>query len=249
MPIAHQSKNIDLRGHATHDGDGGKVVVWGGRTGYMSHVFQHLSAIALSLAAFSWAELVGGNGFIAAFVAGLVLGNTTVGVCECLYDFGEAEGQLLALLVFMIFGAALVPQALAHADAKVWIYALGSLTVVRILPVMLSLVGSGLRWDSQLFLGWFGPRGIASILFGLLLIEEVHGEAGEMLLGIVVVTVLASVVLHGASAYPGAVRYGDRVERLGEEAAEHQRVGEMRPRIRSKEDQLASLAGTAGDLE
>lgn len=212
---------------------GGQLVVWCSRKGYMSHVFQDLSAIALALAAFSWAELVGGNGFIAAFVAGLTLGNTAGGVCECLYELGEAEGQLLTLLVFTLFGATMVPAALAHAGGKVWLYALGSLTVARMVPVLASLVGSGLRWDSRFFLGWFGPRGIASILFGLLLVEEAHPAAGEELLAVVVITVLASILLHGATAYPAAEAYGARLEQAEEEMEEGREVTEMPLRIGS----------------
>ncbi len=124
---------------------GGRLVEWGQKSGWMNHVFLDLSAIGLSLAAFSWAELVGGNGFIAAFVAGLALGNTTGAVCECLYEFGEAEGHFMTLLVFMTFGAAMVPEALHHLDAAVVVYALLSLTLIRIVPVLSSLVGLGLR--------------------------------------------------------------------------------------------------------
>lgn len=214
---------------------GGKTVLGASKRGWMNHTFQDLSAIGLSLAAFSCAELLGGNGFIAAFVAGLVLGNTAVGVCECLYEFGEAEGQLMTLLVFLVFGVALVPTALAHFDATVIVYALLSLTVVRMVPVMLSLIGMRLRWDTQLFLGWFGPRGIASILFALLLLEETmgHGEGVEKMLVIIVTTVLFSVMLHGLTAYPLAVQYAAHIHRIEEKekASEHQEVSELRVRM------------------
>lgn len=218
---------------------GGKVVVWGQKSGWMNHTFQDLAVIGLSLGAFSWAELVGGNGFIAAFTAGLTLGNTARTACECLWEFGEAEGNLATLLVFMIFGAALVPAALAHLDATVVVYALGSLTVVRMVPVLVSLVGLRLRWDTRLFLGWFGPRGIASILFALLLLEEIGtGPEVERLLTIIVTTVLLSVFLHGLTAYPAAVRYSERLHAMEDkaQASEHQEVSEMPVRLRFAED-------------
>ncbi len=228
---------------------GGKLLEFCQKSGWMNHVFQELSAIGISLAAFSWAELAGGNGFMAAFTAGLVLGNTTRAVCTCLYEFGEAEGHFMTLMVFMVFGAAMLPQTLEHANATVVVYALASLTVVRSVPVMLSVVGLKLRWDTQLFLGWFGPRGIASILFCLLLLEETmgHGEAVELMFATVGVTVLLSVFLHGMSAYPGAVKYAERVHSVEEKAmvCEHEEVGEMPARLPYAEDS-PRRARTAG---
>ena len=100
---------------------GGMLVKWGQKSGWMSHTFQDLALIGLALGAFSGAELVGGNGFIAAFTAGLTLGNTARKACEGLWEFGEAEGSLMTLLVFMIFGAALVPPALACATPRKWL--------------------------------------------------------------------------------------------------------------------------------
>ena len=128
----------------------------------MNAAFQRLSVLGLALLAFAGAELVGGNGFIAAFVAGLTLGNTARAVCGCLYEFGEAEGQLLTLLVFLTFGAVMVPEAWPYWDGRALLYAVLSLTVVRMLPVVLSLLGAGLLTPSLAFIGWFGPRGVPS---------------------------------------------------------------------------------------
>jgi NhaP-type Na+/H+ or K+/H+ antiporter len=158
-----------------------------------------------------------------------------------LWEFGEAEGNLMALLVFMIFGAALVPPALARLDAAAFVYVLASLTVVRMVPVAVSLAGLKLRRDTRLFLGWFGPRGIASILFALLLLEEVGtGDQVERMFAIIVTAVLFSVVLHGLTAYPGAMRYAERLHGMDDEekasASEHQEVGEMPVRRRFAEE-------------
>ena len=171
------------------------------------------------------AELVHGNGFIAAFVAGLVVGNTARGICKSLYEFGEAEGQLLALLVFLVFGAVLVPQAWPYVDGRTWLYALLSLTLVRMLPVALALLGAGLRPVSFAFLGWFGPRGLASILFALLVVGEM--VEGRRLEAIVTWTVLLSMFLHGVTAYPLARLYGAYLAgRRPEAHAEHRLVSE-----------------------
>ena len=181
--------------------------------------------------AFGAAELVGGNGFIAAFVAGLTLGNTARGVCSCLYEFGEAEGQLLTLLVFLAFGAVMLPEALPHTTGAVVLYVLLSLTVVRMLPVALSLLGAGLRPASVAFLGWFGPRGLASILFALLVVEEGRLATGPLLEAVVMLTVLASTLLHGLTAYPLARRYGDYAAAMEETEAERAHAPELPVRI------------------
>jgi NhaP-type Na+/H+ or K+/H+ antiporter len=212
---------------------GGRLVEWGTKNRWMSDTFRHLSSLGLALLAYAGAELVGGNGFIAAFVAGLTVGNTVIGLGEALVEFAEAEGQLLTLLVFLTFGATMVPDVFAHLSWQAVVYGVLSLTVLRMLPVAMSLMGSGLSRPTVLFLGWFGPRGIASILFGLLVVAErsvlIHNE--EIFL-VVVVTVLLSVVAHGVTAYPGSLWYSRHAEGLHESAAERRDVAEMPVRIR-----------------
>jgi len=210
---------------------GGRVVGWGTQSGWINPAFQRIAGLGLALLAFGAAESVGGNGFIAAFVAGLTLGNTARGVCECLYEFGEAEGQLLTLLVFFAFGAAMLPEALPHITGSAVLYALLSLTVVRMVPVALSLLGTGLRPASIAFLGWFGPRGLASILFALLVVEEGSLESGPFLLSVVALTVLGSTFLHGVTAYPIARRYGAYTSALADAKAEHADAPELPVRI------------------
>jgi len=215
---------------------GGKAVARATEAGWMNHAFQHLSALGLALLAFAGAELLHGNGFIAAFVAGMVLGKTvSESVCECLYDFAEAEGQLLALLVFLTFGAFLLPHEVQHVQWQYVVYGLLSLTIVRMLPTALSLVGAGLKWPTLAFLGWFGPRGIASILFGLLVIDASGLAHQDEIFATVLVTVLLSVVLHGVTANVGAGWYSRHAEAIDRDDPVHQEVPEMRPRIRHSE--------------
>lgn len=196
---------------------GGKLVERGGRSGWITHSFQDLASLGLSLLAYSLAELVGGNGFIAAFSAGLILGNTSRAICTCLYEFAEAEGQLLTLLTFMMYGAVMVFPALDLINVSMILYGLLSLSVVRILPVAISLIGAHLQWDSVLFLGWFGPRGIASILYGLLVLGKVNLSSHEEIFTITITTVLMSVFAHGLTALPGANWYARRVEKMKDE--------------------------------
>ena len=190
---------------------GGRLVSLGTRTGWMSPSFQRLSALALAFLAYAGAEQVGGNGFIAAFFAGLALGNAARPICACLYEFAEAEGQLLTLVAFLVFGAASVMPALEHVSVAVVLFAVLSLTVVRMIPVSISLLGHGLGSASHHFLGWFGPRGLASILYVMLVLEGVALPGRELIFSIVILTVVLSVFVHGITAYPGANWYAARI--------------------------------------
>ena len=193
------------------------------RSGWMNESFALLSGLALAVLSYGLAERVGGNGFIAAFAAGLVMGHTVRHACGAVYEFAEAEGQLLSLITFLLFGAVLVAPASSHWSPAVALYAALSLTVVRMLPVSIGLVGARLRPATHLFLGWFGPRGLASILFALLILDRTAIAERELLLSVVVATVLASVFAHGITAAPGATVYGRSMER-------HERRHEMAER-------------------
>jgi NhaP-type Na+/H+ or K+/H+ antiporter len=169
----------------------------------MDPVFQRLASLALALLTYTSAEHLGGNGFISAFMAGLFLQSHQTVVISRLKEFGEAEGQLLSLIMFFLFGLIYVPGALQHASLPVVIYALLSLTLIRIVPVFLCLAGTGLRLRDKAFLAWFGPRGIASILYLLLAIDTLgfreQTEYYDVLFSTSVLTVFLSVFLHGFS--------------------------------------------------
>ncbi|MEH6755590.1 MAG: cation:proton antiporter, partial [Alphaproteobacteria bacterium] len=134
---------------------GGHLIDKSSTAGWMTPAFQGLSTLAIALAAFSLAELVEGNGFLAAFVAGLTMGNVHRGVCDYLFDFAESEGQLLTVLTFFLFGAVIVPEVIGHATPMILLYAILSLTIVRMVPVAISLIGSRLQFPTWIFLGWF----------------------------------------------------------------------------------------------
>lgn len=195
---------------------GGRWVEQAYQAQWINDTFVQIASIALALMTFALAEMIGGNGFIAAFVAGLTLGNTKRALCHQLYEFAETEGQLLTLLVFLIFGAGMVLPALAALSWQVFLYVLLSLTVIRMLPVAISLIGARLQFDSVLFLGWFGPRGIASIIYGLHIFSEATPNT-ETVFNIIILTVLFSTFLHGLSAVPLANWYGNRAEEMADE--------------------------------
>ena len=194
--------------------------------GWASSAFQGIGILSLAIFIYVAAELVGGNGFIATFVGGMFFGNTLRHPCTFLFEFMETEGQLLMLMTFLVFGATLLPEGLAHASPMTVVYALLSLTIIRMVPISTSLVGSGVRLPTHLFLGWFGPRGLASILFVLLILEDSEVPHRHELLVITVVTVALSVVLHGVSAAPLANAYGRRAARMGD-CEEHQPTTEL----------------------
>jgi len=165
-------------------------------------VAQGLYFLSVAFLAYFAADLIGGNGFIAAFVGGFVFGNTLRAPSVFIREFMEGEGQLLTLATFLIFGSVLAPIGLEHASWKTVALALLFLTVVRIVPVWLSLTGLKLSNYEKFFLGWFGPRGLASILFALLVLERFSIPGAEELTACVALTVLFSIVAHGVTAAP-----------------------------------------------
>lgn len=184
--------------------------------GWVTSAFQGIGILSYAIFTYVASELIGGNGFIAAFVGGLVFGSTLRHPCEFLYEFMETEGQLLMLITFFVFGAVLLPEGLEHMNWAIVGYALLSLTLIRMLPITLSLLGTGLRLPTQLFLGWFGPRGLASILFVLLILEQTELTHRHEILAITLITVALSTLLHGITAAPLAKRYGNLAKRMGE---------------------------------
>ena len=184
--------------------------------GFTSDAFQGIGILSLAVFTYVAAEIVGGNGFIAAFIGGMVFGHSVRNSCTFLFEFMETEGQLLMLITFLIFGAALLPEAIDHLSPMIFLYAILSLTVIRMVPIAVSLLGTGLNSPSYLFLGWFGPRGLASILFVLLILEESDVPHRDELLSVTVITVALSALLHGISAAPFARIYGRLAGNMGE---------------------------------
>jgi NhaP-type Na+/H+ or K+/H+ antiporter len=189
---------------------GGRLIQTMSDRGWMEETFQRLSAIPLAILAFAFAESVEGNGFIAAFVAGLglTMGATSAAVRHQIQEFGETEGTQLILVVFLIFGLAMVPVASQYWGMIEFVYALASLTIIRMVPVAISLIGAKLDWQTIAFIGWFGPRGIASVLYLLMALAAIGFVGYEQIMSVIVLTVMISVYAHGISAMPLSKRYG-----------------------------------------
>ena len=181
---------------------------------------RRLATLGAALSSFAIAVALDGNGFIAAFVAGIAFGTSLDRQAVDAEEVGELPellGELLALVVWFLFGAVLVPVAFTHFDGRILLYALLSLTLVRMAPVALALLGTGIDRQTVWFVGWFGPRGLASVVFALLAVEEL-GETPVVAPAIaaVALTVLLSVVLHGVSAGPLGSRYARYEELAGD---------------------------------
>ena len=159
------------------------------------------------------------SGFISVFCAGLAISTTSCPICKPIYEFAETEGQLLVLLIFTVFGAVAVWPYLPNVNWQILLYSVMSLTAVRVVAVAISLIGTQLRRETILFLGWFGPRGIASLLFGLLVLERVDTQGHNVIFTTVVVTVLMSVFAHGITALPGARWYANYLRKLEQKAS------------------------------
>lgn len=207
---------------------GGKLIQRATNRQWISHSFLELASLALALLAFGAAELIGGNGFIAAFCAGLTVGNVSRAICDAINEFAEAEGQLLTLLVFLVFGAVVAPMVFDGLNLYVIGFSILSLTAVRMVPAAVSLIGTRLRVDTRLFVGWFGPRGVASIVFAMVLLAEIEVPGRQEIFVAAMATVMLSVFCHGLSAYPAAKWYARRTQPVADKPeVEHEPLTEM----------------------
>lgn len=190
---------------------GGWLLQQATRRDWADAASRPLVAVALAGAAYAGALVIEGNGFVAAFVAGLAFGAVIPEADEePLLAFTEEFGRLLSYAVWFLFGALLVVPAVRAATPGDVVFALVALTVVRMVPVAIALIGSGLDRSTVALVGWFGPRGLASVVFTLLAFEDLRGSDAEHVVAAASLTVLFSVVAHGITASPFADRYARR---------------------------------------
>lgn len=207
---------------------GGKFVSYCQDKGIASKTFTDLSAVVLAILSFSVTEAIEGNGYIAAFIAGLTLGNTSKHICEGVFDFAETEGQLLTLLTFLFFGSLIIIPTFQSFSIEMLIYSLLSLTLIRILPVFIGLFKDKLNFETILFVGWFGPRGVATILYGILILNNSQIPHKDFIFQTAMLTVILSIIVHGITAMPWSVAYAKRINKNAPtETGEHKKVSEM----------------------
>jgi len=194
--------------------------------GWMEGQWRQILPLAVALLAFAGADTLGGSGFIAAFVGGMAFGRAARDHGASLTHFTEETGDLLAAVTWIGFGAVALGEAIPLVTWQIVLYALLSLTIVRMLPVAVALlVRHGARPPTVAFIGWFGPRGLASIVFALMALESEVPEA-ETLLTTVVVTVAFSVIAHGLTSVPLVTAYQ---RWYGTHAAAHPKAAEAVP--------------------
>jgi NhaP-type Na+/H+ or K+/H+ antiporter len=192
-------------------GAGGFLVKAARRRGWAEGGFAGSAILALAVCAYACALALHGNGFIAAFVGGLAFGAIGGRRGERLVPFVEETGSLVSLLVWLAFGAVAVVPAVESLTWQTLVYALASLTVIRMVPVAVALTGERLGRAAVAFVGWFGPRGLASVVFALIALEDLGQHAAGPAVSVITLTVLLSVIAHGATADPLARRYGPRM--------------------------------------
>ncbi len=168
---------------------------------WISDIWKQVSVPALAVACFAAAQALGGSGFIACFIGGMLFGRSAAEARHRLLFAAEGTGETLALLTWIVFGAAVISKTIDNFSMEIVVYSLLSLTVIRMLPVFLVLFGMKLRTDEKLFIGWFGPRGLASIVFAVIVLNSELEGAGTIALT-AVCTIMLSVIAHGLSANP-----------------------------------------------
>jgi NhaP-type Na+/H+ or K+/H+ antiporter len=183
--------------------------------GWKTEIWAQLPVVTLAIACFAVAQSLHGSGYIAAFGGGLLFGILAKEKTHDLVLAAEGTGETLALVTWIMFGVAVLGDAFNYFNWQMVLYAVLSLTVIRMLPIFVSLTGTGERAETKLFLAWFGPRGLASIVFAIIVVNE--GLPGARFMAVVVVsTVFLSVLAHGVSANPLASVFAARMRRVEE---------------------------------
>ncbi|MEQ8854866.1 cation:proton antiporter [Gimesia sp.] len=179
--------------------------------GWVAGSWLQIPVIALSIFCFALAQFLGGSGFIACFIGGMTFGALTHKHKHVVLEAAEGTGDTLALLTWFAFGTFLLAPPVLQFDWRILLYAVASLTIIRMLPVYLCLFGKHFRLDTVLFLGWFGPRGLASIVFAVM-VADASLPHKDLLIATTSWTILFSVIVHGLSANPLASLYSRRVQ-------------------------------------
>jgi NhaP-type Na+/H+ or K+/H+ antiporter len=182
--------------------------------GWITSIWLQLLIPSLAIACFTLAQAVHGSGFIASFVGGLVLSRMGSSKIHEITLPAEGVGEMLAMLTWLFFGIAVVGQFASSMSWEILLYAILSLTIIRVLPIFISLTGLGLDWQTKLFLGWFGPRGLASIVFVIIFVQAELPET-DIIVMTVSTTVVLSVLAHGITANPLAKLYVNRKKNVG----------------------------------
>ncbi|MGW1136037.1 cation:proton antiporter domain-containing protein [Streptomyces zhihengii] len=176
--------------------------------GWAQPAAMRLGVLSVPVAAYTLSSALGGNGFVASFVAGVCIAPAMRHMPENAVEMTDELVTLLTLALWFLFGQIVTDEFWDGFHLSVVLYALLAVSLVRIVPVMLALIGTDLSLTDRLFLGWMGPRGVTSVVFGLLAALELRGASGgDFISRVMVITVMVSIVVHGLSGEPLARRY------------------------------------------
>lgn len=222
---------------------GGWALVQSTNAGWISTGWSGLAVLSVAGLAFVLADEGGGSGFIAAFVAGLAYGAMTRGKIAPNEFVAGAVGVWLIQISFLAFGALIVMDAFDRLTWQYAVMALFALTVARMVPVAISMIGTRVTTPTLLYMGWFGPRGLATIVFAALVVEDADLVGTETIVTVAALTVAFSVLLHGLTAYPGSEKYGDWYEQQDKKGLEEAK--DVHHRLRPHLHLLSRRARTA----
>ena len=185
---------------------GTRLIHYGTTKNWITASLKPFVIISLTLCCFSLAQLLGGSGFIACFTGGLLYGRLSKNKAQFLIS-AEGSANILSLITWLVFGAVVISDSILGFNWQIALYTVLSLTIVRMLPVYLSQIRSGIAPKERLFMGWFGPRGLASVVFAIIILD-LQLPHQETIISAIVYTILASIFLHGLSAKPLIKRLG-----------------------------------------
>lgn len=226
---------------------GGMLFGIADRRTWISPDWRQIAPLGVALLAYTLAVMLGGSGFIAAFVGGIAFGSVSGARSSLVNQFTEETGSFLASVTWIGFGALAFTLAIPHITWQVILYAALSLTLVRMLPVAIALAGRGVKRPTVAFIGWFGPRGLASLVFALIALERGVPD-GEVVLTTVVVTVALSVVLHGLTSVPLIAAYHRWYEvHTAEHPASEESMPVTMPRRRHQPGSYPTKPGPGGE--
>ena len=196
---------------------GAWLIQWCSKRNWITEIWLQIPVVMLAITCFALAQTLHGSGYIAAFVGGILFGFIARKDTHKLVMAAEGVGETLAMMTWIVFGAAVIGQSFEFFTWQVVLYAVLSLTIVRMLPMFVSLTGTGETTESKLFLGWFGPRGLASLVFAIIVLNtDLPGT--KLMATVVVCTVFLSAIVHGVTANPMASALAAKVARRGGDA-------------------------------
>ena len=214
-------------------GAGAWLLVRATKAGWAGPAWSSIAVVAIATIAFILANPNGGSGFIAAFAAGLTYGQMTRNKIKPTEVLAADVGLALVKVSFLMFGALILLPELGDITWQVIVMVILALTVARIVPVAIAMIGTGLKAPSLLYMGWFGPRGLATIVYAALVVTSSDLSGISTITAVAVVTVGVSVFVHGMTAFPGSQRYADWYA-----ARDHDDLAEAKPVHHTLRDRL-----------